>query len=216
MDPVRVTIALGPLCVYLVLIGWLNLSKRPFVTSGARDILALAFALSGLIAIGPIDLFMPERAAALFGAKIWLPLVLLYLLIASLISMVMKPRIVVYNVSSDEIRPIVGSVVSELDSGARWAGDSVCMPNLQIQFYLQTHPAMRNVQLVATNGDQNLASWKSLESHLQQAMDNVSVSLNPRAVLFFIVASVMAAVVGISLFAGHEVIAERMQDFLRM
>ena len=138
MDPVRVTIALGPLCVYLVLIGWLNLSKRPFVTSGARDILALSLALSGLVAIGPIELFMPERAAALMGAKIWLPLIMLYMLVASLISMVMKPRIVVYNVSSDEIRPIVGGVVSELDQDARWAGDSVFMPNMQIQFYLQT------------------------------------------------------------------------------
>lgn len=216
MDPVRVTIALGPLCVYLVLIGWLNLSKRPFVTSGARDILALAVALSGLVAIGPIELFMPERAAALMGAKIWLPLIMLYMLVASLISMVMKPRIVVYNVSSDEIRPIVGGVVSELDQDARWAGDSVFMPNMQIQFYLQTHPAMRNVQLVATNGEQNLTSWKNLESSLQQAMNNVSVSVNPRAILFFIAASVMTAAVGVSLVAGQAVIAERMQDFLRM
>ena len=216
MDPVRVTIALGPLCVYLVLIGWLNLSKRPFVTSGARDILALSLALSGLVAIGPIELFMPERAAALMGAKIWLPLIMLYMLVASLISMVMKPRIVVYNVSSDEIRPIVGGVVSELDQDARWAGDSVFMPNMQIQFYLQTHPAMRNVQLVATNGEQNLTSWKNLESSLQQAMNNVSVSVNPRAILFFIAASVMTAAVAVSLFAGQAVIAERMQDFLRM
>ena len=216
MDPVRVTIALGPLCVYLILIGWLNLSKRPFVTSGARDILALSLALSGLVAIGPIELFMPERAAALMGAKIWLPLIMLYMLVASLISMVMKPRIVVYNVSSDEIRPIVGGVVSELDQDARWAGDSVFMPNMQIQFYLQTHPAMRNVQLVATNGEQNLTSWKNLESSLQQAMNNVSVSVNPRAILFFIAASVMTAAVGVSLFAGQAVIAERMQDFLRM
>ena len=216
MDPVRITIALGPLCVYLILIGWLNLSKRPFVTSGARDILALALALSGLVAVGPIELFMPERAAAMMGAKIWLPLILLYLLVASLISMVLKPRIVVYNMSSDEIRPIVGSVVNELDQDARWAGDSVCMPNLQIQFYLQTHPAMRNVQLVATNGEQNLTSWKSLESHLQQAMNNVAVSVNPRAILFFIAASVMSAVIGVSIFAGHDMIAERMQDFLRM
>ncbi len=216
MDPVRVTIALGPLCVYLVLIGWLNPPKRPFVTSGARDILALAVALSGLVAIGPIELFMPERAAALMGAKIWLPLIMLYMLVASLISMVMKPRIVVYNVSSDEIRPIVGGVVSELDQDARWAGDSVFMPNMRIQFYLQTHPAMRNVQLVATNGEQNLTSWKNLESSLQQAMNNVSVSVNPRAMLFFIAASVMTAAVGISLFTGQAVIAERMQDFLRM
>ena len=216
MDPVRVTIALGPLCVYLVLIGWLNLSKRPFVTSGARDILALSLALSGLVAIGPIELFMPERAAALMGAKIWLPLIMLYMLVASLISMVMKPRIVVYNVSSDEIRPIVGGVVSELDQDARWAGDSVFMPNMQIQFYLQTHPAMRNVQLVATNGEQNLTSWKNLESSLQQAMNKVSVSVNPRAILFFIAASVMTAAVAVSLFAGQAVIAERMQDFLRM
>ena len=216
MDPVRTTIALGPLCVYLVLIGWLNLSKRPFVTSGARDVLALAVSLAGLVAIGPIELFMPEQAAALMGPKIWIPLILLYLLVASLISMVMKPRIIVYNMSADEIRPIVGSVVSDLDQDSRWAGDSVCLPKLQIQFYLQTHPAMRNVQIVATNGEQNLTSWKMLESHLQKAMGGVSVSMNPRAVLFFIAASIMSGVIMVSLFAGREMIADRMADFLRM
>ena len=130
--------------------------------------------------------------------------------------MVMKPRIVVYNMSADEIRPIVGSVVSELDTEARWAGDSVCLPNLRIQLYLQTHPAMRNVQLVATNGEQNLTSWKRLESQLHGAMNNVSVTMNPRAVLFFIAASIMVAVIGVSLLAGREVIAERMEDFFRL
>ncbi|MCA9217167.1 MAG: hypothetical protein KDB27_29060 [Planctomycetales bacterium] len=216
MDPVRITIALGPLAMYLVLIGWLNLSKRPFVTSGARDFLALAVALSGLVAVGPLELFMPEQAAAVMGGKIWIPLILLYLLVTSLISMVMKPRIIVYNMSADEIRPMVGSIVSELDHEARWAGDSVCLPNLRMQLYLQTHPAMRNAQLVATNGEQNLTSWKRLESQLYQAMNNVSVTMNPRAVLFFIAASIMIAVIGVSLLAGREVIAERMADFFRL
>lgn len=216
MDPVRLTIALGPLCVYLVVIGWLNLSKRPFVTSGARDILALAIALVGLVAIGPIELFMPERAAAILGAKVWIPLILLYLLVALLTSMISKPRVVVYNITADQLRPIVGSAVSELDPDARWAGDSVCLPNLQLQFFVQSHPGMRNVQLVATGGEQNLTNWKLLESALQTATANVQVGMNPRAISFFMGASIMACVIAFSLFTGREIIAERVQDFFRL
>jgi hypothetical protein len=216
MDPVRLTIAMGPLCVYLLVIGWLNLSKRPFVTSGARDLLALAVALIGLVAIGPMELFMPERAAAILGAKVWMPLILLYLLIALLVSMLAKPRIVVYNITVDHLRPIVGSVVSDLDGDARWAGDSVCLPNLHVQLFVQSHPGMRNVQLVASAGDQNLTSWKQLESALQQAMANVQVGMNPRAISFFIGATIMAGMIAVSLFTGREVIAERVQDFLRL
>ena len=46
LDPLHVIIALGPLAAYFVLLGLLNLSRRPLVTTGARDVAALEVALT--------------------------------------------------------------------------------------------------------------------------------------------------------------------------
>ena len=42
MDPLNLCIALGPLAVYLLLLGLIGLSSRPFLTSGFRDGATLA------------------------------------------------------------------------------------------------------------------------------------------------------------------------------
>ena len=62
MGTAHLCIALGPLTVYLMLMGLINASRQPFVTSGARDVFSLALSISGLIMIGPLRLFVPEEA----------------------------------------------------------------------------------------------------------------------------------------------------------
>ena len=52
MDPVPLAIAFGPLALYLLLMGAINLGRRPRVISGARDAAMLAIALSGLLIVG--------------------------------------------------------------------------------------------------------------------------------------------------------------------
>ena len=59
MDPLHLCIALGPLAVYLLLLGIINLMPRPFMTSGARDTAALSIAISGFVVAGPMELFLP-------------------------------------------------------------------------------------------------------------------------------------------------------------
>ena len=66
-DPLHLAIALGPLAVYFLLVGMINLSSRPLVTTGARDAAALGVGLSGLVFAGPMELFLPEDAAIHFG-----------------------------------------------------------------------------------------------------------------------------------------------------
>ena len=67
MDPLHFSVAAIPLAVYLLLIGILNLRKKPFVTTGARDSAALAIGIAGLMIIGPMKLFFPEGAGSRFG-----------------------------------------------------------------------------------------------------------------------------------------------------
>ena len=69
MDPLHFCIGVAPLAVYLLLIGLLNLSNKPFVTTGARDAAALGIGVSGLVIAGPMELFFPEGAASQFVGR---------------------------------------------------------------------------------------------------------------------------------------------------
>ncbi|MEI7903478.1 MAG: hypothetical protein WCK89_24835, partial [bacterium] len=59
MDPFRLCLAFGPVAIYAVLLGAINLLRRPFAVSGTRDAAALGLAVSGLVIVGPIELFLP-------------------------------------------------------------------------------------------------------------------------------------------------------------
>ena len=67
LDPLHLCIALGPLAVYLLVIGRINLSRSPFVTTGTRDAAALAVGIAGLAVAGPLELFVPYAAWVSFA-----------------------------------------------------------------------------------------------------------------------------------------------------
>ena len=67
MEPFHQCLALGPVAIYLLLLGVINLARRPLVVSGGRDAAALGLALSGLVFVGPMALLFPEGLAAHFG-----------------------------------------------------------------------------------------------------------------------------------------------------
>src|SRR5688572_14542424 len=99
LDPLHATIALAPAAVYLLLIGMLNLSSRPFVTTGLRDSAALGVALMGFVIVGPMELFLPERLLARLPMPwlVWPILIAFYLLCLTLLVLLQRPRLVVYN-----------------------------------------------------------------------------------------------------------------------
>ena len=80
MDPFHLCIALGPLGVYLLLMGIINLMPRPFLTNGARDTAALCIAISGFVVAGPMELFLPDVANVRLGPFVWFLLLGLYAL----------------------------------------------------------------------------------------------------------------------------------------
>ncbi len=69
--------------------------------------MALGLALIGLVIVGPMQLFLPEAAAAQFGTVVWPLLLGFYVLCLALCVMVMRPRLVVYNVTSEQLRPVL-------------------------------------------------------------------------------------------------------------
>lgn len=179
VDPLHLAIALWPLATYLVVLGAIQLRRSPLVVGGARDAAALALALAGLVAAGPLELFFVEEATAVYGGWVWALLLTVYGLLVLLGILLMRPRLLVYNVTLEQLRPLVAEVVARLDGEARWAGDAVVLPQRQVQMHLETSPLARVVQLVATGPQQDLAGWRALERELRQALRKVRTRPNP-------------------------------------
>ena len=211
-DPLRLTIALVPLASYGLLIGLLNARRRPFLTSGGADLAALGAALSGLILVGPIELFRPEAASAEFGSYVWLFLLVFYWLCVWLVVLLAKPRLVVYNVSVDELRPVLAETARTIDPQARWAGDSLALPTLGIQLHLESFDLMRNVALISSGGCQNLASWRRLAAELYQRLKPLRVGPNPRALGILLAALLLLTASTVHMLANPQHVAQAVQE----
>jgi hypothetical protein len=181
VDPFRLAIALVPVAAYVLLLGLLNLRRRPFLTSGGCDVAALGTALSGLMFVGPMELFRPEAATRSFGNYIWLFLLLFYWLWLVLFVLLSRPRLVIYNISAEELHPVLAETASRLDPAGRWAGNNLSLPGLGVQLHLDSLDSMRNVSLVASGGRQNLDGWRRLSRELGRSLSMMHVKTNPRA-----------------------------------
>jgi hypothetical protein len=205
MDPFRLSLAFGPAAVYLLLLGAINLSRRPLLVSGTRDAAALGLALAGFVIVGPIELFLPSATSMHFpdsvAVRFWLPLAL-YALLLTLALLLLRPRLVVYNISADRLRSILAELVETLDPDGRWAGDSLALPALGVQLHLDTVTAMRNVSLVSTGPKQSHAGWRKLEMALRTALGRVEVARNSRGLVLVAAGSLMIA--GLVLAVAHD------------
>jgi hypothetical protein len=182
VDPLRLAVAVVPLSAYLMLLALVNARRRPFLTSGGSDAAALGVALSGLVFVGPLELFRPEAATREFGNYIWLFLVLFYWLWLLLAVLIVRPRLVIYNVSVEELRPLLADAAARLDSEARWAGNHMTLPTAGVHLHLDSLDIMRNVSLVSSGGRQNIDGWRRLARELSRSLAQVRVKRNPRTV----------------------------------
>ena len=192
MDPLHFCIAVVPLAVYLLLLGVMNLRGRPLVTTGARDAAALGIGLVGFVIAGPMELFFPEGAASRFGGWVWLMLIVFYGLCVSLVVLLMRPRIVVYNISLEQLRPILTSVAMKLDKRSRWNGDSLIMPDRRVHLHVEPVEALRNIQLTSGGNQQSFEGWQALEQELSAALKDVSVGPNLISIPFLVASAMLA------------------------
>lgn len=176
------------------MIGMVNLRRRPLLVSGANDLATLGVALTGMALVGPIALFRPEAATAELGDGIWLFLLAFYWLWVALVVMLCRPRLVVYNASAAEIRPVLGDAARQLDPSARWAGDSLSLPELGVQLHVDETAWLRTASLVSSGANQDLAGWRRLARGLGRSLRSVETRPNPRAALLLATSGVLVAV----------------------
>jgi len=216
MDPFRLCVALGPVAVYLLLIGALNLFRRPFCVSGSRDTAVLGVAVSGLVLVGPIELLMPVAASIRFGPIVWPLLIGLFFALLSAVLLFLRPRLVIYNISRDELRPVLADLAIDLDSDARWAGDCLVVPSLGVQLYLEYSSTFRNVSLVSAGGVQNPQGWLRLEGALENSLRRLEVSRNPKGVSLLSAGVVLAVILVLSVASDPETAAKSLTEVMNL
>lgn len=212
MDPVRFSIAMVPLAAYLAVIGWINCRRTPLVASGASEIAALGLGLLGLVFVGPIELFRPEPATYQFLNYVWVVLLALYLLWVVLAAMISRPRLVVYNLTPEELRPVLSEAASVVDSSFRWAGDALVLPKLGVQLHIDGFGLLRNTSLVSSGPRQSLEGWHRLARQLRANLRGVRVSPHPPAIALILLAVLLVVTCEARLIAGHDQIAEALRE----
>lgn len=215
MDPFRLCIALLPLALYCLLLGSINLRRRPTLTTGPRDLAILAAALTGLVVVGPMELFLPEAAASRFGSYVWLLMLTFYGLAVSFAVLLSRPKLVIYNITVDELRPILAELVPTLDSEARWAGDSLALPQLGVQLHLDSFTGMRNVSLVATSQRQDFDGWRRLEKALADRLREARVQFNPRGASLVTCGVLLIVTCLVQTLSDPQALAQGMHNMLR-
>ena len=86
MDYFRYAIAIGPIGLYWVLIGYLYQRANPMLINAAQDTLLFGLGSVGLVLIGPMELFFPNAAYSLLGSWTWFFLLCLYAFIVLFVS----------------------------------------------------------------------------------------------------------------------------------
>ena len=121
----------------------------------------------------------------------------LFTLCLMLMLLNLRPRLVIYNVSMDQLRPILAEVVERLDPEARWAGDCLYLPGLGIQFHMEGTGWMRNVSFVSAGPKQDYHGWARLDAEMTLALRGVQTPWNVAGL--FMLATGNALTIGLAL-----------------
>lgn len=214
MPPLSLAIAFAPLALYFFALAAANIGRRSRVVTGLRDLLALALGLVGFVLIGPILLFLPVDALGFWDIITWPMLTVLYALLVVFVGSMFPPRLVVYNISIEELRNVLSTLAPELDQESRWCGNSLAMPGLGIQFYLEPVSFLRNVSLIATGRGQDMRNWNRLEKSLIAAMSRQQISPNRVWMVLMAVGLVFGLSAVVLLYANYQAVMVTLHEFL--
>jgi hypothetical protein len=217
MDPVPLAVAAVPMAIYLFALGLTNLRRTPRVVTGTREIVGLALAVSGLLIIGPINLLLPQGAVVRLGMLVWPLLITFYALCVVLCILIARPRLVIYNISLDQFRPVLEQSLRRLDSDTRFAGEAVQSTQLGLQFHLEVSGPTRNISLVSIGDQQSYSGWVRLFKELRATLATVEVPPNPRGFSFLAIAAFLIGWPTIQLLQlPHAQIAQKFWEMLRL
>ena len=175
-DSLPLGAAFLPLGIYLLVLGWVHLRRRPLAIAGVWDGILLGASLLGLVTVGPIALVRPAAGVSSWS---WPMLILGFCLVVALCVLVSRPRLIVYNISVEQIRPLVAEVASDLDPQARWAGETVALPTRGLQVHLDGDGSLRTVSLIGVGRRSSHEGWSEFSRRVRQASRRLAVRASP-------------------------------------
>lgn len=167
--------------LYLLAVGLLNLRRRPVAIAGGWDVALLAAAVAGPVIAGPLDILQPAGTG--WPWRLVIPLVC-FAFLTAVVLLATRPRLVVYNISLDQLRPVVAEIASRLDPSARWAGETVALPGRGVQMHLDGRGGLRSMSLVAIGAKTSPEGWADVTRRIRHAVRKVRVRPNPWAAVF--------------------------------
>lgn len=193
-EPYAATIAFAPLIIYLLALSIIRIGGWVWVTTGSRDVAAVIFAISGMIVIGPLELFFPNTTAAMLGPWVWAPLLLLYFLFACLVVLNSRPKLVVYGRTLEEVYPAMVRAACTLDAGAIENAE-------QLQVHLPALTAHLRIDLARGNDCSTVVAfeqtlpvvfWRQFAKQLRTELRRTSPPFPRRGWAMLIVATMAA------------------------
>ncbi|MEC7677952.1 MAG: hypothetical protein VX694_01680 [Planctomycetota bacterium] len=177
MEPFTLLLSLTPLWIHVVFIAVIRLSGRFCISTGGREIAMLAFAVSGLIAVGPVELFFPMAAAAVFGPMVWLVLALFYVLCISLIILGTAPKLVIYGSRPHDLSEPLMRAAKQLDNRAEMneAGLQVTLPTVGIHLRIAGQSAVDHAAVIAFEDNLSPKFWFALKLALHKEVAGIRV-----------------------------------------
>ncbi len=173
MDYVRYAIALGPIGLYWVLIGYLYQRSHPMLINAAQDTLLFGLGVVGLMVVGPMELFFPNAAYSLLGGWTWFFLLCLYAFVVLFISLNRGPQWTLYGSNAEGLRGILNRVLEEQNIAHSWEDSILVVPELGIRAIVEPANATdRAAQLTRCGRSQDIVGWYRLEKLVTEKLQS--------------------------------------------
>ncbi len=216
VEPFTILLALLPLIGYLLVLSAIRLSGRALVTTGGRDVAALAMAISGLIAVGPAELFFPTAAATVFGPAVWVALGVFYALCTTLVALTTSPKLVVYGRTPEELFEPLLAAAREIDPKA--SGESqtlqVRLPQSGVHLRLDGVRYIDHALVLAFEPNLSPRFWKTLLLNLRKQVSQRVSPMPRRGFAMLAVVVMLSTILLWQSFSNRELLVEGFRDWL--
>jgi hypothetical protein len=175
----------------------------------------LGVAISGLMAPGPMELFLVEAAAVLYGGWLWVMILACYGLAVLFIALMLRPRLVIYNVTSEQLLPALEEALGRLDPKFRWVGNCVVSEELGVSLHVEPLPVVKNVQLISAGPRQSLAGWRRLAVDLSAALQKAPGTPNPYGASLLSIGLLIAGIITWLMADDPSSVQQALADMLR-
>ncbi len=219
IEPFTIVLAFLPLIGYLTVLGLIRVSGRVLVTTGGRDIAALAIAISGMLAVGPAELFFPfffSAAASLFGPMVWVALGILYALCVTLVALTSTPRLIAYGRTPDELYPPLLRAAQRIDPSATGDASSllITLPAAGIHLRVDGQRGVDYGQILSFEPNVSLRFWTTLLANLRAEVRESSAPMPRRGLVMLLAATVLGCILVWQGFGNQELVVEGFRDWL--